>query len=323
MAGLRADSLFRPGPPQNEQLAQVLHQRTGERVADSGGERVTFRPLAACQAYLDQFVRLERDVDLAHYCGRDTLPANEHDRMQMMRLCEKSAPLRRREHNRGVVHRGEIMPGPLNPTGKKHRFGKAWMQEHVNDPYVREAERRGYRSRAAFKLIELAEKDRLLRPGMTVVDLGAAPGSWSQVLRERLGPRATIVAVDALPMQALPGVTSVTADFNTDDGLDAVVRALSGRPVDLVVSDMAPNLSGIDSVDQARSVHLAELALEFSCQYLRPGGDLVVKVFQGSGLAELQRAVQGAFAKVHVRKPKASRDRSREVFVVARQRRAP
>jgi 23S rRNA (uridine2552-2'-O)-methyltransferase len=206
----------------------------------------------------------------------------------------------------------------LNPSGKKHRFGKAWMHEHVNDPYVREAERRGYRSRAAFKLIELAEKDGLLRPGMTVVDLGAAPGSWSQVLRERLGPRAKIVAVDVLPMQPIAGVAVVTADFATEEGLRAVADLLGGIPVDLVLSDMAPNLSGIDSVDQARSVHLAELAFEFSCQYLRPGGDFAVKVFQGTGLAEFQRQVQARFANVHVRKPKASRDRSREVFLVAK-----
>jgi 23S rRNA (uridine2552-2'-O)-methyltransferase len=215
------------------------------------------------------------------------------------------------------------MPGPLNPGGKKHRFGKAWMHEHVNDPYVRDAERRGYRSRAAFKLIELAEKDRLFRPGMTVVDLGAAPGSWSQVLRERLGPQAMIIAVDALPMQAMAGVTIVTTDFATEQGLVAVRDALGGKTVDLVLSDMAPNLSGIDSVDQARSVHLAELAFEFSCQCLRPGGDFAVKVFQGAGLAEFRRAVQGGFAKVYVRKPKASRDRSREVFLVAKERRVP
>jgi 23S rRNA (uridine2552-2'-O)-methyltransferase len=215
------------------------------------------------------------------------------------------------------------MPGPLNPSGKKHRFGKAWMREHVNDPYVREAARRGYRSRAAFKLLELVDKDRLLRPGLTVVDLGAAPGSWSQVLRERLGREATIVAVDVLPMQPVAGVISVTADFATDAGLAAVLEALDGAPVDLVLSDMAPNLSGIDGVDQARSIHLAELALDFACQCLRMGGDLALKVFQGAGLAEFGRSVGGRFDKVYVRKPKASRDRSREVFVVAKDHRGP
>jgi len=210
------------------------------------------------------------------------------------------------------------MSPPLNPSGKKHRFGKAWMQEHVNDPYVQEAQRRGYRSRAAFKLLELDARDRLLRPGMSVVDLGAAPGSWTQVLRERLGPAGRIVAIDLLPMDGVAGVTFVQADFRDDEGLAALETALGNAPVDLVVSDMAPNLSGIDPVDQARSVHLGELALEFAISHLREGGDLVIKVFQGSGLAELQRALAARFAKVYVRKPKASRDRSRETFLVGK-----
>jgi 23S rRNA (uridine2552-2'-O)-methyltransferase len=206
----------------------------------------------------------------------------------------------------------------LNPSGKKHRFGKAWMREHVTDPYVQEAQRRGYRSRAAFKLIELDARDQLLRPGMAVVDLGAAPGSWSQVLRERVGGGGRLVAVDVLPMEPIPGVTFVQADFREDEGLAAVERALAHAPVDLVVSDMAPNLSGIDPVDQARSVHLGELALDFGISHLREGGDLVVKVFQGTGLPELARAIQARFAKVYVRKPKSSRDRSRETFLVGK-----
>ncbi len=208
------------------------------------------------------------------------------------------------------------MTSPLNRGGKKHRFGKAWMQEHVNDPYVQQAQTRGYRSRAAFKLLELAQKDRLLRPGMTVVDLGAAPGSWSQVVRERLGPGGRIIAVDVLPMEPLSGVNFVQADFREEAGLAAVEAALAGTKVDLVISDMAPNLSGIDPVDQARSIHLGELALDFALAHLRPGGDLLVKVFQGSGLAEFQRAIGKHFTKVRVRKPEASRDRSREIFLV-------
>lgn len=210
------------------------------------------------------------------------------------------------------------MANPLNPAGKKHKFVKAWMHEHLNDPYVQEAQRRGYRSRAAFKLLELAERDRLLKPGMTVVDLGAAPGSWSQVLRERLGPSGRIVAVDVLPMDPIADVRFVQADFRADEGLAAVEQALAGAPVDLVVSDMAPNLSGIDPVDQARSIHLGELALEFALSHLRPGGDLLVKVFQGAGLPEFQRAIGAHFAKVYVRKPKSSRDRSRETFLVGK-----
>lgn len=213
------------------------------------------------------------------------------------------------------------MGEPLNVSRRKHRFGKAWMHEHVTDPYVREAQRRGYRSRAAFKLLELDRRDRLLRPGLSAVDLGAAPGSWSQVLHERLGSKARIVAVDLLPMAQVAGVEFVQADFATDEGLAALEARLRGKAVDLVVSDLSPNLSGIDAVDQARSVHLAELALEFARTHLREGGDLVVKVFQGSGLAEFQRAVQGRFAKTWLRKPAASRDRSREHYVVARDRR--
>ncbi|MEO8751328.1 MAG: RlmE family RNA methyltransferase [Casimicrobiaceae bacterium] len=206
---------------------------------------------------------------------------------------------------------------PSTPK-KKHKFSKAWLHEHLNDPYVQEAQRRGYRSRAAFKLLELAERDKLLRPGMTVVDLGAAPGSWSQVLRERLGASSRILAIDLLPMDPIAGVTFVQADFRADEGLAAVEQALNGAPVDLVISDMAPNLSGIDPVDQARSVHLGELALEFAISHLRDGGDLLVKVFQGTGLPELQRAIGAHFGKVYVRKPKASRDRSRETFLVGK-----
>jgi 23S rRNA (uridine2552-2'-O)-methyltransferase len=212
---------------------------------------------------------------------------------------------------------------PLNPSGRKHRFGKAWMHEHVTDPYVREAARLGYRSRAAFKLKELAERDRLFRPGMTVVDLGAAPGSWSQVLREALGPKSRIVAIDLLPMDAIAGVQVIQADFERDEGLAEIEKALGGAAVDLVLCDMSPNLSGIDVVDQARSVGLGELALEFARSHLQPGGDLVVKVFQGAGLDAFQRAARGHFTKTYLRKPKASRDRSSEHYLVGKGLRAP
>jgi 23S rRNA (uridine2552-2'-O)-methyltransferase len=215
------------------------------------------------------------------------------------------------------------MPSPLNPTRKKHRFGKAWMHEHVNDPYVKEANRRGYRSRAAFKLIELDERDHLLRPGMTVVDLGAAPGSWSQILRERLGARSRIVAIDLLPMSGMPGVVVLQGDVESDEGLAAIEAALKGAPIDLVICDMSPNLSGIDVVDQARSIRLADVALDFARTHLQPGGDLVVKVFQGGGLDQFQRDVRPYFSKVYLRKPKASRDRSREHYVVAKGRLPP
>ena len=208
------------------------------------------------------------------------------------------------------------MAGPK--ATKKHKFVKAWVQEHVNDHWVKEATRLGYRSRAAFKLLELAEKDKLFRPGMSVVDLGSAPGSWAQVLHEKLGAKARIVAIDLLPMDPIRGVAFIQGDFREPEGLAAVEAALEGRKVDLVVSDLAPNLSGIEVADQARAVHLGELALEFAGNWLQPGGDLLVKAFQGGGFAEFQRAMEGQYDKVYVRKPKASRDRSREVYLVAK-----
>ena len=211
------------------------------------------------------------------------------------------------------------MPSVLNPTRRKHRSNKAWMQEHVNDHWVKEAKRLGFRSRAAFKLIDIATRDKLFRPGMRVVDLGAAPGSWSQVLAQKVGGKgARIVAVDILDMEPIRGVEVVKADFSGDEGLALVETALAGAPVDLVVSDMAPNLSGIDSVDQARGIHLADLALEFAGKWLQPGGDFAVKVFQGEGFDTYQRQVAQRFSKTYVRKPDASRDRSREVFVVGK-----
>ena len=207
---------------------------------------------------------------------------------------------------------------PLSPTGKKNRHVKAWMQQHVNDHWVQEAQRLGYRSRAAFKLAEVADKDKLFRPGMAVVDLGSAPGSWSQLLRERLGGAARIVALDLAPMEPIPGVQFLQADFREASGVDALAKSLEGKRVDLVVSDLAPNLSGVESADQARSVHLGELALEFAAQWLQPGGAFVVKAFQGEGFTEFQRSMKCHFDKVYVRKPKASRDRSREVYLVGK-----
>ncbi|MDR0771262.1 MAG: RlmE family RNA methyltransferase [Burkholderiales bacterium] len=206
----------------------------------------------------------------------------------------------------------------LNKSGKKHRFGKAWMHEHVNDPYVKEAQRRGFRSRAAFKLLELADRDQLLRAGMTVVDLGSAPGSWCQAVRERLGGQARIVAIDLLPMDGMNGVEFIQGDFSTEEGLRAVQDVLKGAPADLVLSDMAPNLSGVEAADQARSIGLAELALEFAVHHLRDGGDFVVKLFQGAGSDAFRQQAAAHFGKAYVRKPKASRGRSREIYVVGK-----
>lgn len=200
----------------------------------------------------------------------------------------------------------------------RSKTSKAWMQEHVNDPYVRKAQAEGMRSRAAYKLQQLAERDKLLKPGMTVVDLGAAPGGWSQVAGRVAGDGGRVVAVDLLDMTPVAGVTFIRGDFGEDAVLAEVERAIGGGGVDLVLSDMAPNISGVASVDQARSVGLAELALDFAVNHLKPQGNFLVKVFQGSGFEALVADIRRKFVQVMIRKPEASRSRSSEVYVVAK-----
>lgn len=194
------------------------------------------------------------------------------------------------------------------------------MREHVTDPYVRRAKQEGYRSRAAFKLTEILEKDRLVRPGMLVVDLGAAPGGWSQVLAPLVGPGGRVIALDLLEMEPIRNVEFIPGDFSEPGPLARLEKALGGRAVDLVVSDMAPNISGVAMVDQARSMLLAELALEFAEKWLKPGGSLLVKAFQGEGMDAYRKRLAAAFGSVAVRKPKASRDRSSELYLLARNR---
>jgi 23S rRNA (uridine2552-2'-O)-methyltransferase len=200
----------------------------------------------------------------------------------------------------------------------RSKTSKAWMREHINDPYVQKAKAEGYRSRAAYKLLELDKKDRLLAPGRLVVDLGAAPGSWSQVAVAKLGARGRVVAVDILPIEPLPGVHFIQGDFREQEVLDVLLLALGGSKADLVISDLAPNISGIAVSDQARAMHLAELALEFARQCLKPGGSLVVKVFQGAGFTEFLGAMRKAFATVGSRKPEASRGRSSEMYLLGK-----
>ncbi|MCX7171483.1 MAG: RlmE family RNA methyltransferase [Proteobacteria bacterium] len=204
---------------------------------------------------------------------------------------------------------------------KKHKTNKAWIHEHVTDPYVQRARAEGWRSRAAFKLIELDEKEHLLKPGMTVVDLGAAPGSWSQYAVRRIQPGGSLLALDILEMQPLDGVSFIQGDFREQDVLVQFEAALAGRRVDLVLSDMAPNMSGIQMTDQARVMDLAELTLAFAAQHLRDGGDMLVKVFQGAGYMELREAMRQVFEVILVRKPNASRGRSAETFLLGRQKR--
>lgn len=206
------------------------------------------------------------------------------------------------------------------------KVNKAWLADHVNDPYVKLAQKEGYRARAAYKLKELDEAVGLVRPGMRIVDLGSSPGAWSQYLRRRLAPHGaaagaldgTIVALDVLPMEPIEGVTFLQGDFRQEAVLARLEEALGGAPVDLVVSDMAPNLSGIEASDAARVSHLVELALEFARQHLRPEGALVVKLFHGSGYSQLVRLFKDHFRIVKPIKPAASRARSAETFLVGR-----
>ncbi|HJR72962.1 MAG TPA: 23S rRNA (uridine(2552)-2'-O)-methyltransferase RlmE [Luteimonas sp.] len=192
-----------------------------------------------------------------------------------------------------------------------------WLQEHFSDPYVKKAQAEGMRSRAAYKLEELVERDQLLKPGMVVVDLGAAPGGWSQWVRQALGERGRVVALDILEMPPLAGVEFLHGDFRDDGVLSALETTLQGQPVDLVLSDMAPNKSGVDSVDLPRAMHLAELAMEFADNHLRPGGAFLIKLFQGVGFDEYVRQLRRRYAKVSIRKPAASRKRSPEVYALA------
>jgi len=205
---------------------------------------------------------------------------------------------------------------------KRSRTSKAWMQEHVSDEFVKRAQREGYRSRAAYKLMEIDDREKLMHPGMTVVDLGAAPGSWTQVVMERLKGTGRVIALDLLEMQPLAGVEFLQGDFREQEVLARLEEMLGGKPVDLVISDMAPNMSGVGLVDQAKISHLAELALEFALQWLKPGGYLLVKVFIGSGFDEIMRSMKQDFEKVATRKPKSSRGRSAETYLLGMKRKA-
>lgn len=214
------------------------------------------------------------------------------------------------------------MPAAKNRS-KQNRAKPAWIRRHVTDPYVKQATKRGYRSRAAFKLAEIDAKDRLLRPGAIVVELGAAPGSWTQVVRERLkGPdgrvRGRILALDLAPLEPLPDVEFLQGDFREAEVAARLAAALGGAKADVVLSDMAPNLSGIAAADAARSAHLAELALEFALAHLKHDGALLIKAFQGSGYSQLVETLKRHFAQVVARKPGASRAESAETYLLAR-----
>lgn len=200
----------------------------------------------------------------------------------------------------------------------RSKTSNRWMEEHVNDPYVKRAQIDGYRARAAYKLIELNEKDKLIRSGSLVVDLGSAPGSWSQIAGRIVGVKGRVVASDILPMDSLENVDFIQGDFTEEIVFNQIMNLLGDNKADVVISDMSPNISGVDAVDQASSMYLVELALDMARQVLKPKGDYVAKVFHGEGYDDYVKEVRKSFEKVVIRKPDASRPRSREVYVVGK-----
>jgi 23S rRNA (uridine2552-2'-O)-methyltransferase len=200
---------------------------------------------------------------------------------------------------------------------KRSKSSRQWLDRHFNDAYVKKAQKAGYRSRAAFKLLEIQEKDRVFKPGMRVVDLGAAPGGWSQIARDLVGDKGQVIALDILPMDPIAGVDIIQGDFREEEPLAQLRNLLGTEPVDLVISDMAPNVTGMTSVDQPRAMYLCELALDFARERLKPGGGFVIKVFQGAGFDEYIKSVRQSFGRVVSRKPASSRSKSREIYLVA------
>jgi 23S rRNA (uridine2552-2'-O)-methyltransferase len=200
----------------------------------------------------------------------------------------------------------------------KSKSSRRWLDEHVNDPYVKQAQKDGYRSRASYKLLELNDKDKLIRPGMSIIDLGSAPGGWSQVAGRLVGAKGHVLATDILPMEPVANVDFIQGDFTEEAVFQQILAALAGHKPDLIISDMAPNISGVDAADQAGSMYLLELALDMVRQVLKPNGNFVAKVFQGEGSDAYLKELRTAFTSVTVRKPEASRPRSREVYVVAK-----
>ncbi|MCG6659533.1 23S rRNA (uridine(2552)-2'-O)-methyltransferase RlmE [Halomonas campisalis] len=221
---------------------------------------------------------------------------------------------------RSTSSSGDNTDAARRPRAGKHaasKTSKGWLKEHFDDRFVQQRWQDGYRSRASYKLLALDEKDRLFTPGMAVIDLGAAPGGWSQVAAEKVGPEGVVIASDILEMDGLAGVEFIQGDFTEEAVLEAILAALGGRPVDLVMSDMAPNMSGMAAIDQPQAMYLVELALDLAQQTLRPGGRFLAKVFQGEGFDDYLKALRGSFGKVVTRKPDASRARSREVYLLA------
>lgn len=306
-------------------MADALHQGGVGALRQFVDHGVADFAIFGCDFHLDQLVLLQREADFGHQRVGDALAADLQDRLEFVRLTSQEPGLgigqsdrhgERRQVNGGA--QGIMaLPQARSDMATRSKSSQRWLKEHFADPYVKKAQAEGLRSRAAYKLEELVERDRLLKPGMVVVDLGAAPGGWSQWVRQALGDTGRVIALDILEMPTLAGVEFLHGDFREDAVLSALEASLNGLPVDLVLSDMAPNKSGMDAVDQPRMMHLAELAMDFADHHLRTGGTFLIKVIQGVGSDDYVRELRRRYAKVVIRKPAASRKRSPEVYALA------
>ena len=299
----------------------MLDGRGVQLVGQLQVDRLARGAVVAVHADLDQAVGVQRSVGLLHDRGRQAVAADHDHGVEVVRFGAVRLALGRGQFD---LRHGTYYPASMKVKTKSKKVNKAWLSDHLNDPYVKQAQKDGYRARAAYKLKEIDETLGLIKPGMRVVDLGSTPGAWSQYLRRRLSPGGAavgaldgvIVALDILPMEPIEGVQFLQGDFREDAVLAQLSEVVGGQPVDVVVSDMAPNLSGIESSDAARISHLVELAVDFAQAHLKPGGALVVKLFHGSGYSQLVKLFKERFKVVKPIKPKASRDKSSETFLV-------
>jgi 23S rRNA (uridine2552-2'-O)-methyltransferase len=291
-------------------VTHSLHEFRPRAVRELGERLVANAALAHPRADLDQFVIGQGAIQFVDDAVGEAGVAEHDDGTQGMRQSAQMLFLLLGECHRRIIVAAQ-MP-------KRSKSSARWLAEHANDEFVKRAQKEGWRSRAVFKLAQIQESERLLRPGMRCVDLGAAPGGWSQYAARIIGDTSRIVATDILPMDAIRGVDFVQGDFREAEVLEQVLSCVGADKVDLVLSDMAPNMAGIDAVDQPRSMHLAELALEFADRVLAPGGDLLVKLFQGAGFDQIVRDARGRYGRVVTKKPKASRTRSPEIYLLAR-----
>ena len=313
-------------------MADALHERGADAAGDIVDHRVARVAVLGADRHLDQLVVFERQVDLGEERVGDALSAHLQHRPEIVCLPTQEAGL---GGGQGSTHADHVQGGTgvqgimaarssrlSAPVATRSKSSQRWLKEHFSDPYVKKAQAEGLRSRAAYKLEELVERDRLLKPGMVVVDLGAAPGGWSQWVRQELNRLdaahpGRVIALDILDMPTLAGVEFLHGDFREESVLAELEAALEGQRVDLVLSDMAPNMSGVDAVDLPRAMHLAELAMDFADHHLRVGGAFLIKLFQGVGFDEYVRELRRRYTKVVIRKPAASRKRSPEVYALA------